>query len=1198
MILHKLRNLFTERLASISLLVPLAAAAAILTLAPPPVLAQGQPQGQQQEQFEEEDEEGIEEIVVTGSRIRRSSFSGAVPLQVITAEGAFEAGLIETSEVLQSASQATGINTDSTFVGFVNDSGPTSSDINLRGLGAGRTLILINGKRMASAGIGGAPVAPDTSLIPNIITQRTELLLDGASSIYGSDAVTGVINIITRKDFDGFEIRGIAQAPALGGRDRSTLSAIWGTTGDNYSLGFAAESFEQQRASLAQRPFFGGCERAIYEGTDGEEYTNVAAYRPDLPATDCPHALSVAPLNLSAPFGETFVWWRTPGTTNFGVPNWSIETQGFRREGELNPDLNIRLVPIDSNVKNNYLRATDAIPSAFNCVTGPHDNFCRDADGNPIPFRFVTNANGLVPGQTIPTEPINPNDFNGLVGNLQPDGSIAGTLNLHDSYYKIDESERAQQADVFPEFSRRAFYAYGEYDFGDEAGTKLNVDFSYSRRDSSQFTPVSQIAPRVPANNPYNPCNVNTDQNPDGMDCNEILYIDGTEPSSLRMWTFVSIRGDREQYDSTIEQYRSTVSLTGDILSVPGNWFYEVYGVYTTSQGEESRVGIVEGALELALHTAIRDPATGDVTCGKVADWYGFRDTLGDPATQPDLSVPNRSEVFRYLASKGITDGVDPNCVPVNLHADDIYLAGGGRVPEDVANYIFDSRDFDTRVSQSVAGLIVQGNIGNLPWNDTPIPLVLGYEYRQDEIESLPDDNAALGLTIQFFVDRGATGNRDLNELFAETSLDLLVDRPFAQLLRLEAAYRHTEESTYGSGSTYSIKGQWQVFDWLTLRSTYGTSFRAPNAREQFLLGTGGFNFVNDPCVVPLTALDDDPETGDAVYNADNDARLRGQRVDPDDPESRLILDVRCEAHGIDFQNFGIGNVNGQEVQALLLDTGGVAIGGAAVNPEVSTSETFGIVIDQDIWEDFELRFALTYYDINVTDAIASQSSQGILNSCYLSSDPSDLQFCNSLKRNPDTLRLEEVNTGFFNVATDTASGFDFNMVFEKSFIVNDRALDFNADLRISHILESFSRTDPSAEPFRRAGTARFPENEGNITFNIDHGEFRYTWFTRFIQGGRALINLSTFADAPACAHVLVQCRGVDETEDYLVHNFSVRWLRDNLGIILGINNVFNVEPPLFDTDAGTFNIRNNLVGRGYDFDGRTVTLNVQWNLN
>ena len=161
----------------------------------------------------------VEEVVVTGSRLRSSTYSSISPLQIIDAEFQREVGLIDATEILQNSTNAGGQQIDLTFNGFVLDNGPGSTTISLRGLGANRTLVLMNGRRLAPSGVEGAPSAPNISLVPQLMISRYENLLDAGSSIYGSDAIAGATNIITRKDFDGLEVQVFADRPNRRGGD-------------------------------------------------------------------------------------------------------------------------------------------------------------------------------------------------------------------------------------------------------------------------------------------------------------------------------------------------------------------------------------------------------------------------------------------------------------------------------------------------------------------------------------------------------------------------------------------------------------------------------------------------------------------------------------------------------------------------------------------------------------------------------------------------------------------------------------------------------------------------------------------------------------------------------------------------------------------------------------------------------------------
>jgi iron complex outermembrane receptor protein len=149
------------------------------------------------------DEDGakVERIEVTGSRIKRVDMEGANPVQIITREDLVESGITNIGDILQEIPAVAGAATNTA----INNGGSGAVRVSLRGLGSERTLVLINGRRLVNSGTG-ADASADLSTIPVAIIKRVEVLKDGASAVYGSDAIAGVVNIITRNDFEGFEV--------------------------------------------------------------------------------------------------------------------------------------------------------------------------------------------------------------------------------------------------------------------------------------------------------------------------------------------------------------------------------------------------------------------------------------------------------------------------------------------------------------------------------------------------------------------------------------------------------------------------------------------------------------------------------------------------------------------------------------------------------------------------------------------------------------------------------------------------------------------------------------------------------------------------------------------------------------------------------------------------------------------------------
>lgn len=144
------------------------------------------------------EEQAIEEIVVTGSRIKRRDFSSPSPLATIEREMLESTGRATLEETLNLMPQ---VQPDSSRT--LNNGGDGTAAINLRGVGAGRTLVLMNGRRVAPSGTGSAV---DINNLPQTLIERVEIITGGASTVYGSDAIAGVVNFITRNDFRGLAL--------------------------------------------------------------------------------------------------------------------------------------------------------------------------------------------------------------------------------------------------------------------------------------------------------------------------------------------------------------------------------------------------------------------------------------------------------------------------------------------------------------------------------------------------------------------------------------------------------------------------------------------------------------------------------------------------------------------------------------------------------------------------------------------------------------------------------------------------------------------------------------------------------------------------------------------------------------------------------------------------------------------------------
>lgn len=176
-------------------------------------------------------------IVVTGTRIRRDEYSATEPLTVVTAEEITQAGFNSATDALQSNAVTQGSGQiNSYYSGFVVDGGTGANTLGLRNLGPARTLILLNGRRLSPAGTRGSVLAADLNVLPTAIVDRIEILKAGASSIYGSDAIAGVVNIITDRKLRGLAIDAQVNVPEIGAGTDRRIAASFGFDTDRLNI--------------------------------------------------------------------------------------------------------------------------------------------------------------------------------------------------------------------------------------------------------------------------------------------------------------------------------------------------------------------------------------------------------------------------------------------------------------------------------------------------------------------------------------------------------------------------------------------------------------------------------------------------------------------------------------------------------------------------------------------------------------------------------------------------------------------------------------------------------------------------------------------------------------------------------------------------------------------------------------------------
>ncbi len=547
----------------------------------------------EEESAEEEKKET--KIVVTGSRLKRETYSSISPIQVITTEEAKQEGLIDSASIVQFATVSAGQQIDLTFTGFVLDNGPGSSTANLRGLGANRTLNLLNGRRLAPSGVEGAPSSPDLSMIPAGLVQQFDFVTDGASSVYGSDAVAGVNNAILKKDFDGFSFDVRLQAPEHGGGEVTQLVGTWGQNFDRGFIGMGLEYYDRTEVKLSDRPWTNQCNRHA-ELTDTGEVRSLDLYYSvgEMQRVDPRGCLPTERLvgRTIVPFAGSIYY--TPGSSNGGWGSFS-ESSAFG-------------APIDTN--GDGIADVSFIDYTLN---GNPVNQSRSLFGEENRLSFMS------------------------YGEYTLEGSANITPYFEFMYGKRDFYTTSGQPQLFPWVP--ADNPYNVCNPNGLNGVDCGLAWDALMNNQALVDAVFDIFG----------CTINT-----GGTCDQTRGPIGAQ----RTRPVVAVRGDRNNVTTSYEQVRAVFGMRADLpwdISGTPDWSVDVYGSFSRNVGTSSRMGIREDRLNQALDASI-DPVSGNVVCNDPSNgcvpvnMYApslYQGLIGDFATQAERDFLFDSRDFK-----------------------------------------------------------------------------------------------------------------------------------------------------------------------------------------------------------------------------------------------------------------------------------------------------------------------------------------------------------------------------------------------------------------------------------------------------------------------------------------------------------------------------------------------------------------------
>ena len=1059
----------------------------------------------------------IDEIVITGSRIQRDANLGSIAsVQTLGAEEIELSGELDLSDVLNDIPALL----TSTTPGQTADSGAAGrSVLSLRGLGAARTLTLIDGRRHVPGVAGTAAV--DIGSVPAALVERVEVLTGGASSIYGADAVSGVVNFVLKKDFEGLDLRFNGGRSDTGDAETVDVAGTWGM---NFSDGRGNITFSTQ---ISRREALRASDREFSRnnGPAGNvpnpdlrfQVGDINASTPNLArfyaveAGRFPTGLQI-PLSADAfldNFARSFPGAPTPQLT-------PEELALFARAAAAPPRAIIRQPTFSISSAAGFIAAGPFAPS--------DDFIAPDTDGDGTDD-CIQSFVGIAFGGCYTV---------GSDGRVRPfrDGLIAaGTNQLGgDGIAFTPDTVR-----IVPEDDRKTFNFTGSYLITDSV--RLFAEAKYATSVTEFGGNVNSFYDTIPisAGNPFIPV--------------ELQGLAADTGGLFVTKDFTDL--GRNIGRNTRRTMRFIGGIEGDL---PYGFNYEVTANFGRFESEGlGRASVIQDRLFAALDV-VRD-ANGNPICRSDIDPTPNFPTSPFPATDAGF--------FTFRPGDG-------SCQPLNLF-------GVGNISPEAVDFVTQRTKTDNTIDQYVFSAILSGDLGSFfSLQGGDVGFALGFEYRDEKSQSnfsglargvLPLDVPAeltgdgvgavtAGSLISDLPNvqnslvfdptaqvQNSGGTFNVKEMFAEVSLPVLRDLPFAAQLTLDSAARVSKYSTVGSTFTWNYGATWAPVNDIRFRWTLAEAVRAPNIGELFSPDQGAFFRPIDPCT----------QAAIAALRAAGDPRAE-------------VRASNCLADGIPV---------GFE-DPLTARFAGVSGGNRNLLEETARTQTAGVVL-QPRWMD-GLAVSVDYFQIEIEDAISAVSSQNIVDGCYDSGGFPGNQFCSLFTRNRDSTSMTFLGFNFLrqqqlNFAKLRTTGVDFSLRYDVDWGDNQLTFGFSGT-RIDKLDNFFDPQDPSAvDP--ALGEIQRPEWAGSFNLGFTRGPFSVRWETQYQDN-------QTFPGIDA-ETADVTFGGEAYTDELMIHNVAFRYeFLEDYELAFGVNNVSDVEP--FRTEIA---IPVSPVGRTFFFNVR-----------
>lgn len=445
------------------------------------------------------------------------------------------------------------------------------------------------------------------------------------------------------------------------------------------------------------------------------------------------------------------------------------------------------------------------------------------------------------------------------------------------------------------------------------------------------------------------------------------------------------------------------------------------------------------------------------------------------------------------------------------------------------------------------------------------VQMAIGAEYRNTGAAFRPDEFLASGDVVGFNKQAPVNGRIDVTEEFLEFAVPLLKDIPAIKSLDLELGFRHSEYNLAGSADTYKSALNWQATDSLKFRTSFNHAIRAPSVFELFLPPTENFPGYVDPCNGPAEAGDPDPRTAQVL--------------------------ALCRAQiGAAFDNPAVRN----GFQQTNSQTRSILSGNAHLSPEAADTFTLGAVWQTE-FGDQRLRTSIDYWNYSIEDTIDAVSAASAVARCFNDAganptyDPNNV-WCARFRRD-DAGDVADIQQPTENLGALKINGVDLQVDYGTP--LGESLGKLNVNLLLTRVLKWDFQED-SLSPFGHfKGTVttalgeNYPEWKAVLNLGWSMGKFDVNWNTRYVDAVQVVNDDATGTPVTS---------GVKPTvPTFMYHRLTGSWHpTDAINLTLGVDNVFDKQPPIYTDDAQA-GVQANTDPSTYDVLGRRFFLFGQY---